>query len=75
MDPDEKKGYHIGVFDRSKDIEGLAGQIYDHMFPDRDGWGKETDDWLKDRYRDCAKSVSEWMWGLKPPSLFGRRNK
>ena len=62
-----KQGYRIGLFDRSKNIEPIAARIYEHMFPDRHLWEDETDNWLKDQYRDCAKKLSSWIQTGKIP--------
>ena len=41
-----KDTYHIRVFDRSKDIDGIAEQIYTYMFPDRKSWEHESAAWI-----------------------------
>ena len=46
---------------RAKDVEGLAKVNYEHMFPDQNGWEKETDERLKECYRSNAMAHSAWL--------------
>lgn len=43
---------------------GVASAIYADMFPDREGWDKEPDKWLKDRYVETAQAAIQYLLTL-----------
>jgi len=45
------------------DREALAKIAYEHMFPDRDGWEHETDEYLLYNYRDLADRYIKYLAG------------
>ena len=48
-------------FREKLDREKLAKVAYEHMFPDRYGWEKETDEHLLSNYRNLADHYIKYL--------------